>query len=111
VSAAHDLSDGGLAQALVEACLSSGAGARVTLPVQLDPFVALFSESSARVLLGVPVAAAHRVAQLCTDHAVPVTRLGAVHAAPSLDIARIATFTLDDLSAAWTATLPALFNP
>ncbi|MFN2477635.1 MAG: AIR synthase related protein, partial [Pseudonocardiaceae bacterium] len=111
VSAAHDLSDGGLAQALVEACLSSGAGARVTLPVQLDPFVALFSESSARVLLGVPVAAAHRVAQLCTDHGVPVTRLGAVHAAPSLDIARIATFTLDDLSAAWTATLPALFNP
>jgi phosphoribosylformylglycinamidine synthase len=111
VSAAHDLSDGGLAQALVEACLSSGVGAHVTLPALLDPFVALFSESSARVLLGVPGAAASRVAQLCTDHGVPVTQLGTVHTSPSLDIAHIATFTLDDLGAAWTATLPALFNP
>jgi phosphoribosylformylglycinamidine synthase len=111
VSAAHDLSDGGLAQALVEACLSSGVGAHVTLPALLDPFVALFSESSARVLLGVPGAAASRVAQLCTDHGVPVTQLGTVHTSPSLDIAHIATFTLDDLAAAWTATLPALFNP
>ncbi len=110
VSAAHDLSDGGLAQALVEACLSSGAGARVNLPAQLDPFVALFSESSARVLLGVPTATASRVAQLCTDHGVRVTRLGEVHPAPELEIANIATFTLDDLSVAWTATLPALFN-
>ncbi|MGH3603192.1 MAG: phosphoribosylformylglycinamidine synthase subunit PurL [Pseudonocardiaceae bacterium] len=110
VSAAHDLSDGGLAQALVEACLSSGDGARVNLPAQLDPFVALFSESSARVLLGVPTATASRVAQLCTDHGVPVTRLGEVHPAPELEIANIATFTLDDLSVAWTATLPALFN-
>jgi hypothetical protein len=42
---------------------------------------------------------------------VPVTQLGTVHTSPSLDIANIATFTLDDLGAAWTATLPALFNP
>ncbi|HEX5347440.1 MAG TPA: AIR synthase-related protein, partial [Pseudonocardiaceae bacterium] len=111
VSAAHDLSDGGLAQALVEACLSSGAGARVNLPAQLDPFVALFSESSARALLGVPTATASRVAQLCTDHGVPVTRLGEVHPALSLDIAHIPTLTLDDLRTTWEATLPTLFAP
>jgi phosphoribosylformylglycinamidine synthase II len=110
VSAAHDLSDGGLSQALVEACLCSGAGARVTLPAQLDPFVALFSESSARVLLGVPAAAASRLTQLCTDHGVPVTWLGTVHQAPDLEIAHIATFTLHELRTAWTGTLPALFN-
>jgi phosphoribosylformylglycinamidine synthase II len=109
VSAAHDLSDGGLAQALVEACLSSGLGARVTLPALLDPFVALFSESSARVLLSVPGRCADRVAQLCTDHGVPVTRLGQAHPAPELHIAEIAPLTLHDLRAAWEATLPTLF--
>src|SRR5205085_206018 len=51
VSAAHDLSDGGLGQALVEACLRKGIGARVTLPG--DPFVSLFAESAARVLVAV----------------------------------------------------------
>ena len=111
VSGTHDLSDGGLAQALVEACLRSGLGARVTLPAQADPFVALFSESSARVLLGVSGAGAHRVAQLCADHGVLVTRLGEVHAAPVLEIVNVATFTLDELRAAWEATLPALFGP
>ncbi len=111
VSAAHDLSDGGLAQALVEACLSSGAGARVTLPAHLDPFVALFSESSARVLLGVPSSGASRLAQLCTDRGVPVTRLGEVRPAPELHIAEIAALTLRDLRTAWEATLPTLFAP
>jgi phosphoribosylformylglycinamidine synthase subunit PurL len=111
VSAAHDLSDGGLAQALVEACLSSGAGARVTLPAHLDPFVALFSESSARVLLGVSGGSTDRIAQLCTDHGVPVTRLGEVRPTPELEIAEIAPLTLRDLRTAWEATLPALFAP
>jgi phosphoribosylformylglycinamidine synthase II len=111
VSAAHDLSDGGLAQALVEACLSSGAGARVTLPAQLDPFVALFSESFARVLLSVSGGCTDRVAQLCTDHGVPVTRLGEVNPAPELHIAEIAPLTLHDLRTAWEATLPTLFAP
>jgi phosphoribosylformylglycinamidine (FGAM) synthase-like enzyme len=110
VSGAHDLSDGGLAQALVEACLLSDRGARVTLPSQVDPFVALFSESSARVLLGVSGAGAHRVAQLCTDHGVPVTRLGEVHTAPVLQIANVATFTLEELRVAWERTLPSLFG-
>jgi phosphoribosylformylglycinamidine synthase len=110
VSAAHDLSDGGLAQALVEGCLLGGFGARVILPVQPDPFVALFAESSARVLLGVSVGCTDRVAQLCADHGVPVTRLGKVHIAPELQIAEVATFTLHELHAAWEATLPALFG-
>ena len=112
VSGAHDLSDGGLAQALVEACLLSGLGARVTLPARLDPFVALFSESSARVLLSVSGACAHRVAQLCAEAGVPVTRLGEIHTAPVLEIDSVATFTLEELRAAWERTLPALFaNP
>ncbi|MGH3812315.1 MAG: AIR synthase-related protein, partial [Pseudonocardiaceae bacterium] len=104
-------SEGGLAQALVEAALLSGHGARVRLPTGLDPFVALFAESAARVLLGVSGSHAHRVAQLCTDHGVPVTRLGNVHAAPLLEIANIAPLPLTELRTAWQATLPTLFDP
>ena len=51
LTSAHDLSDGGLAQALVESCLIGGAGAMIDGLRRLDPFVALFSESAARVLV------------------------------------------------------------
>ena len=54
LTGAHDLSDGGLAQALVEACLSAAAGATVVACRGRDPFVALFAESAARVLVTVP---------------------------------------------------------
>jgi phosphoribosylformylglycinamidine synthase II len=110
VSAAHDLSDGGLAHALVEACLLSRHGARITLLADLDPFVALFSESSSRALLGVSGAHAPRVAQLCSAHGVPVTRLGHVHPEPTLHIAPLAPLTLTELRTAWESTLPALFG-
>jgi phosphoribosylformylglycinamidine synthase II len=110
VSGAHDLSDGGLAQALVEACLLADVGAQVTLPRNLDPFVALFSESAARVLLGVSRAHALRVAQLCSVHQIPVTWLGEVHPAPTLDITPLGPLTLTELRTAWSSTLPALFG-
>ena len=48
---AHDLSDGGLAQALAESVLRHGVGARVTL--EGDAFVALFAESAARAVVTV----------------------------------------------------------
>ena len=46
------MSDGGLAQALVESCLRHGVGATVSLLG--DPFVGLFSESAARAIVTVP---------------------------------------------------------
>jgi phosphoribosylformylglycinamidine synthase len=110
VSGAHDLSDGGLAQALVEACLVGGAGARVRLPAGFGPFVGLFAESSGRVLLSMPSEAAHRVRELCADHDVPAAPLGEVHAAPVLEIVDVGVFDLDELRAAWEGTLPSLFG-
>ena len=44
---AQDVSDGGLAQALVEGVLRYGTRARVALPFDLDPFEALFRDSAA----------------------------------------------------------------
>src|SRR5690349_18427067 len=51
LTSAHDLSDGGLAQALAEASLRRGIG--VTVSVSDDAFLDLFSESTARVLVTV----------------------------------------------------------
>ncbi len=54
VGSAHDLSDGGLAVALAEACIASGLGAMVELPAgpqRLDRL--LFAEGGARLLVSV----------------------------------------------------------
>ncbi|OLF09491.1 phosphoribosylformylglycinamidine synthase II [Actinophytocola xinjiangensis] len=109
VSAAHDLSEGGLAQTLVEACLLSGRGARVTLP-GADPFVALFSESSARVLVAVPESGTAAFTARCAEAGVPCHRLGTVEAAGALAIEGLADLPLDELRTAWEGTLPALFG-
>src|SRR5699024_11804777 len=59
IDAAHDLSEGGLSQALVESCLRFGTGARIWLDEVcerdgVDVFTALFSESTARAIVAVP---------------------------------------------------------
>jgi phosphoribosylformylglycinamidine synthase subunit PurL len=104
----HDLSDGGLAQALVEASLVGGQGARVSLPGQ-DPFVALFSESTARVLVTVAPEAAEAFLAAAAEAGVPAQRLGEV-GGPALEIAGVGELPLAELRTAWEGTLPALFE-
>jgi phosphoribosylformylglycinamidine synthase II len=111
VSAAHDLSDGGLASTLVEACLRYGAGVRVVVPGGTDPFVFLFAESAGRVLLSVPRGHRAAVMALCGEHSVPVTDIGAVDAGSgTLSLADQFDVPLDELREAWTGTLPGLFG-
>jgi len=106
VSAAHDLSEGGLAQALVESSLVTGRGCDVELTG--DPFVALFSESSARVLVSVPDPAAFTAR--CDEAGLPWTRLGAVSSTSSLRIEGVGELALTELAEVWEGTLPALFG-
>ncbi len=112
VAAAHDLSEGGLAQALVESCLRGDVGARVTLPVGLDPFVALFSESAGRAVVVVPdETAERRLAELCSARRLPYTRLGQVAPdAGTLDLAGMFAVPLAELRRAHESTLPRLFD-
>ena len=105
VSAAHDLSEGGLAQALVESCLLTGRGCDVELTG--DPFVALFSESSARVLVSVPNP--DELTAHCDEVGLPWQRLGLVSETNELRIEGVGELALTELSAAWEGTLPALF--
>jgi phosphoribosylformylglycinamidine synthase len=109
LTGSHDLSDGGLAQALVEACLVGGRGATVTLPRLVDPFVGLFAESAGRVLVTVDPADADAFAARATAAGVPVERLGSTGGA-ALEIADVGVLDLAELRAAWEGTLPAIFE-
>jgi len=117
ISAAHDLSEGGLAQAVVEMCLAGETGARIVLPPDADPFVWLFSESAARVLVAVPRTEELRFTEMCTVRRQPWVKIGVVDAGDAgaadeqaLDIQGIARLSLAELRAAWAGTLPALFG-
>jgi phosphoribosylformylglycinamidine synthase len=109
IDAAHDLSDGGLAQALVESCLDHGVGARVVLPEDLDPFVALFSESAARAIVAVPRSEEVRFTDMCTARRFPHARIGVVDG-DALEVQGQFTLPLDELRATYEGTLPALFG-
>ncbi len=110
LSAAHDLSDGGLAQALVESALRNNVGARVVLPEDANPFVQLFSESAGRVLVAVPRSEEARFTEMCTVRGLPWTRIGVVDATSgALEIQGQFTVPLDELREAHEGTLPRLF--
>jgi len=109
ISAAHDLSDGGLAQALVESCLRGGRGARITLPADVDPFVALFSESAARAVVAVPADRVDQLLALAAAHGVPLVALGST-GGETLDITGQFTVDVAALRTAATGTFAALFG-
>ncbi|MEJ7649315.1 MAG: phosphoribosylformylglycinamidine synthase subunit PurL [Nakamurella sp.] len=118
VTGAHDLSDGGLSQALVELCVAGrrSTGLSVRLPGG-DPFVALFSESTARAVVTVAQGDLDPFTALCREHGQSVVEVGAISAAsedPELMISSghglVAQLSVADLSAAFHGTLPALFG-
>jgi phosphoribosylformylglycinamidine synthase len=106
VTSAHDLADGGLAQALAESALRHDVGAQVQL-AGADPFTTLFSESAARALVTTADPAAVRAAAEAAG--VPVTELGTT-GGDVLAVDGVLDLGLAELRAAWTATLPALFG-
>jgi phosphoribosylformylglycinamidine synthase len=113
VDAAHDLSEGGLAQALVESCLRRGVGARVWLPDDLDPFVALFSESAGRAIVAVPRSEEVRFTDMCAARGFPHLRIGVTDGTGPdavLDVQGQFSLPLDEVRAAWSATLPAVLG-
>ncbi len=109
LSAAHDLAEGGLAQALVETCLIGETGARVFL--EGDLFTELFSESAGRVLVAVPRTEELRFTDMCSARGLPWRKVGVVDPeSSSLEIQELGQLDLDELRAAWEGTLPALFD-
>ena len=111
LTGAHDVSDGGLAQALVECCLRDDVGARIELPAGADPFGWLFAESTGRAVVAVRPDQQPRFVELCGAYDLPWAPIGAVAAeSDRLAVAGVLTASLAELRAAWTGTLPALFG-
>ncbi|MCJ0976998.1 phosphoribosylformylglycinamidine synthase subunit PurL [Rhodococcus sp. ARC_M12] len=111
VSAAHDLSEGGLAQAVVEAALAGETGCRIILPEGTDPFVTLFSESSGRVLVAVPRTEETRFNGMCTARGLPWARIGVVdEGSDSIEVQGQFSVPMTELRETFESTLPRLFG-
>jgi phosphoribosylformylglycinamidine synthase len=111
LGAAHDLSDGGLAQALVESALRHNLGATISLPDDVDPFVLLFSESAGRALVAVPRGHEKAFLALCTENNLAHAPIGVVDGrSGALEVRGQFRIPLDELRQAYSSTLPALFG-
>ncbi|TAJ48600.1 MAG: phosphoribosylformylglycinamidine synthase subunit PurL [Herbiconiux sp.] len=117
IDSAHDLSDGGLAQTLAESVLRFGIGARVWLDeiIERDGVSAsdaLFSESTARVLVAVPREDDVKFKGLCAGRDIPVLRIGVTDAqSHSLEVQGLFEVSIEELGGVHRATLPAHFGP
>ncbi|WP_024794235.1 phosphoribosylformylglycinamidine synthase subunit PurL [Tomitella biformata] len=111
ISAAHDLSEGGLMQAVVEAALAGETGCRILLPEGADAFTHLFSESAGRALVAVPRTEESRFVAMCEARQMPCTRIGVVdQGSDSVEVQDQFAITLAELRETFEATLPALFG-
>ncbi|GII98517.1 phosphoribosylformylglycinamidine synthase subunit II [Sediminihabitans luteus] len=123
VTAAHDLSEGGLAQALLESSLRFGTGASVSLDALCErdgvtPFEALFSESTARAIVTVPRSEAQKLVDACVARGVPYVKLGETgrtvevdgEDVEALEVVGQFSLPLAEADAAFRATLPAIFG-
>ncbi|WP_312800737.1 phosphoribosylformylglycinamidine synthase subunit PurL [Corynebacterium variabile] len=132
VASAHDLSEGGLSQALVEFAVQAGAAVSVDPVVSLasdaaagdavaDTFTALFSETASRVLVAVAADKAAEAESVFAANGVSVVTLGkAVVSGDATDVegqvievtTEGASFTLPvaEAKSAWEGTLPGLFS-
>jgi phosphoribosylformylglycinamidine synthase len=104
LTSAHDMSDGGLAQTLVESCLRHGVGATVSLIG--DPFVGLFSESAARAVVTVPPDRLDAFLTMAASLGVPAGEIGRTGGSALVVTDRF-EIPLDELGTAWRTTLPA----
>ncbi|WP_234803118.1 AIR synthase-related protein, partial [Mycobacteroides salmoniphilum] len=111
VSAAHDLSEGGLIQAVIESSLAGETGCRILLPEGADPFVALFSESAGRVLVAIPRTEESRFVAMCEARQLPAVRIGVVdQGSDSVEVQGQFSITLAELREIHEGVLPGLFG-
>ncbi|MFC7310148.1 phosphoribosylformylglycinamidine synthase subunit PurL [Streptomyces monticola] len=107
IDAAHDLSDGGLIQAVVESCLRGGVGARLVVPEGLDAFTFLLSESAGRAIVAVPRSEELRFTDMCGARGLPVTRVGVIDG-EEVEVQGEFSLPLSELRTAHEETVPGL---
>ena len=115
IAAAHDLSDGGLAQALVESlpartASAPGSGSTTARADGWTRSPRCSRESTARALVAVPRSEELRFTDMCAARGLPVARIGVWTASAALEVQGQFAVPLAELRAAHEAPLPALFG-
>ncbi len=110
VASAHDLSEGGLALAVAESCMTGQKGAEISLETTLAPTVHLFSESQSRILLSVSAEKAAQVEELAKAEGVTCTRLGKVTDNDKVTFTvngdRVIDLSLNEITQQWEEAIP-----
>jgi phosphoribosylformylglycinamidine synthase II len=114
-SAAHDVSEGGIAQTIAEMAMRSGVGARLKIPAGLDAFTFLWSESATRAVVVVSQNQNDDFLTLCESKSFPVTKIGSVDSlSKSIELAGVfgetISMDIDELRVISEETLPRLFG-
>jgi phosphoribosylformylglycinamidine synthase len=123
ISAAHDISEGGLAQTLSEMAIRANIGARVWVPDELDPFVFLWSESATRAIVVIARSEEQRFIDMCKARNFMATRIGVVDSKVGVEhgtneqlvqidgvYGREVSLSINELRTVSEATLPELFG-
>ena len=109
VSAAHDVSEGGVAQVIAELAIYSNKGVSLDVSgVHDDVFTALFSESASRVVVAATDGAA--VVRRAQELGIPVVKIGETIDEPVVRVEGQFEVPVAELTRAWTETLPRLFS-
>ncbi|MFG1735400.1 phosphoribosylformylglycinamidine synthase subunit PurL [Paenibacillus sp. 843] len=113
VQSAHDVSEGGLAAALAESCISGNVGASVQWSTDLRSDVALFSESQSRIVLSVSPDHKNALEKLLQETGVPFTALGVVGGnklSININGASALEESVEALKSVWEDAIPCLMN-
>jgi len=116
VRSAHDCSEGGIAVALAESCMSGPEPRGASVKISSDATrsdVVLFNESQSRIVLSVKAANADEVLSLLQKRGVPGTIIGSVVEDKALSIeavGRTFTWPLAPLEATWKGTIESLME-
>jgi phosphoribosylformylglycinamidine synthase len=104
-TAAHDLSQGGLAISLIEMVLRHNVGATITLD---NPGIALLSETPGRVVVAVTPAKVAELEVLAVKQSIPLAKIGSTGG--DALVINEAAISLTELRAAHTETFKKLFG-
>ncbi|EGL83477.1 Phosphoribosylformylglycinamidine synthase 2 [Caldalkalibacillus thermarum TA2.A1] len=114
LSSAHDLSEGGLAVAVTESCLSKKQGAELFIDTKLTPTAMLFAESQSRILVSLPEDHVQPLLKMATQRSVKAQVIGRVTGHPELAVTingeQVISAALDDLAQSWKESIPCVMT-
>jgi phosphoribosylformylglycinamidine synthase len=109
LKSAHDISDGGFAVCLAEACIAHGYGARVRLPASEDApaHALLFSEEPTRIVVSLSPKNVGEVGRLCKRYGIPFEKIGRV-TGQTLAIEEVLEVPVEELAEAHASALDSI---